>query len=235
VKDFFKGFRALLPLYLGIVPFALAFAVTARAAGLSVWETQSLSLFVFAGASQFSAAQLFGVGAGGFAIVLTTFLLNIRHALYGLSLARQIPMKPWQRLAAGFFLTDEAYGIILSSGGRSFAFLLGAELSLYLGWNVFTLVGALAGSLVPDPGALGVDFVFPLSFLALLLPLLRARAEILVAVFCGALAWILSNVLPSGLPILVTGVAGSLLGAYLTRGEPVQPTGNLADAAREVA
>jgi 4-azaleucine resistance transporter AzlC len=234
VKDFLLGFRTMFPLYLGVVPFALAFAVTARAAGLGVWETQSLSLFVFAGSSQFSAAQLFGSGASGFAIVLTTFLLNVRHALYGISLAREIPMRPWQRVMGAFFLTDEAYGVVLSSAGRSFAFLLGAELSLYLSWNAFTLVGALAGSLVPDPGALGVDFVFPLSFLALLLPLLRARAEVIVAVFSGALAWLVSSRLPGGLPILITGVAGSLLGAWLTRGE-APPTPTFEDAAREVA
>jgi predicted branched-subunit amino acid permease len=234
VKEFWLGFRALFPLYLGVVPFALAFAVTARAAGLSVWETQALSLFVFAGSSQFSAAQLFGSGASGVAIILTTFLLNVRHALYGLSLAREVPMNTWQRVVGGFFLTDEGYGVLLASRYRSFAFLLGGELSLYIAWNAFTLIGALAGSLVPDPSSIGVDFVFPLSFLALLLPLLRVRAEIVVAVFSGVLAWLLSSRAPGGLPILVTGIAGSLLGAWLTRNETL-PKPNLEDATREVA
>jgi predicted branched-subunit amino acid permease len=222
------------PLYLGIVPFAVAFAVTARAAGLSVWETQALSLFVFAGASQFSAAQMIGASAGGGAIVLTTFLLNVRHALYGVSLARIVKLEGWQRVVGAFFLTDEAYGVFIASGARSFAFLLGAELSLFASWNAFTLLGALAGSLLPDPASIGVDLVFPLSFLALLLPLLRTRAEVIVAALSGVLAWLVSSRLPGGLGILVTGLAGSVLGAWLTRGEPVQPP-SLEDAAREVA
>lgn len=234
MTEFWRGFRSMFPLYLGVIPFAIAFAVTSRAAGLSVWETQVLSLFVFAGASQFSAAQMFATGTSGFSIVLTTFLLNVRHALYGVSLARVIALKPWQRVVSAFFLTDEAYGTVIASGAKTFAFLLGAELSLYVSWNAFTLIGALAGSLLPDPVALGVDFVFPLSFLALLVPIIRARAELLVAIFSGALAFAISSRLPGGLPILITGVVGSLLGAWLTRSEPVPPP-SLEDAVREVA
>ena len=234
VTEFWRGFQKMFPLYLGIVPFAIAFAVTSRAAGLTIWETQVLSLFVFAGASQFSAAQMFATGASGPAIVLTTFLLNVRHALYGVSLARAVALKPWQRVVGAFFLTDEAYGVMVASGAKSFAFLLGAELSLYVSWNAFTLIGALAGSLLPDPVALGVDFVFPLSFLALLVPIIRSRVELIVAIFSGALAFAISSRLPGGLPILITGVAGSLLGAWLTRSETPPPP-KLEDAIREVA
>ena len=224
----------MLPLWLGVVPFGLAYAVTARAAGLSVLETQSLSVFVFAGSSQFSAATLFASGAGGFAIVLTTFLLNVRHLLYGLSLGRYMTLRPLERVVAAYFLTDEAYGVMVASGERSFAFLLGAELSLFLSWNAATLVGALLGSSIPDPAAFGVDFVFPLAFLALLVPILKTGTEVLVAVLSGALALLLARALPGGLPILVTGVLGSLLGAWLTRHEPPLPPA-LEDAMGEVA
>ena len=82
----------MLPLWLGVAPFAVAYAVTARAAHLSLLETQFMSLTVFAGASQFAAAGLFGQGAGGLSIIATTFLLNVRHVLYGLSLAQQLPI-----------------------------------------------------------------------------------------------------------------------------------------------
>ncbi len=222
------------PLYLGIVPFALAYAVTARAAGLSVLETCLMSVMVFAGASQFSAAGLFASGGSTFSIVLTAFLLNVRHVLYGLSLSREVKLSGPERAITAYFLTDEAYGMVIGARERSFLFVLGAELSLFVCWNICTLVGALAGSVIPDPSALGVDFVFPLSFLALLIPMLQSRASLTVAVVSGALAFGLSRVLPGGLPILLTGIAGSLLGAYLTRNEaPPQPS--LEDAVREVA
>jgi 4-azaleucine resistance transporter AzlC len=216
---FRHGFRAMVPLWLGVVPFGLAYAVIARDGGLSFVETQALSALVFAGSAQVSAAGLFGRGAGGLEIVLTTFLLNVRHVLYGVSLGRVVPMTHRQRLTAAYFLTDEAYGVAIARGARSFGFVLGAELSLFVVWNLATAAGALLGSVIPDPERLGIDFVFPIAFLALLVPLLRRRAEVVVAIVAGALAWGLAKGLPGGLPVLTAGASGALLGAWLTRGD----------------
>jgi 4-azaleucine resistance transporter AzlC len=202
------------------VPFGLAYAVIAREAGLSLVETQALSLLVFAGSAQVSAVGLFARGGGALEIVLTTFLLNVRHVLYGMSLGRTVPMTARERLVGAFFLTDEAYGVSVARGARSFGFVLGAELSLFLTWNLATLAGALVGGAIPDPERIGVDFVFPLAFLALLVPLLRRRHDVAVAVFAGAVAWGLArSVAGGGLPVLGAGVAGALVGAWLTRGE----------------
>jgi 4-azaleucine resistance transporter AzlC len=226
----------MLPLWLGVVPFGLAYAVTARAGGLNILETQALSVFVFAGGSQFSAAGLFASGASAATIILTTFLLNVRHALYGLSLGREIRLSTVERLIAAYFLTDEAFGVMIASKERSFAFLLGAELSLFFSWNVATFVGALLGSSISDPAALGVDFVFPLAFLALLIPIIKARVELMVALFAAVFAWALNSRLPGGLPILLTGIIASMLGAWLTRNEPnTQSNPTLEDAIREPA
>ncbi|WP_425147803.1 AzlC family ABC transporter permease [Deinococcus sp.] len=223
---FRAGFVAMLPLWLGVAPFAVAYAVTARAAHLSLLETQFMSLGVFAGASQFAAAGLFGQGVGALAIIFTTFLLNVRHVLYGLSLAQQMPLHGWRRMVAAQFLTDEAYGVTIAAapktpGGLSLAFLLGAELSLYAVWNTFTLIGSLAGAFIPDPKAVGADVIFPLAFLGLLVPLLRGRLELTVALVSGLLAWGVSRLLPGGLTVLIAGVGGALLGAALsTRQRP---------------
>lgn len=215
-----RGFLAVTPLWLGLAPFAVAYAVTARAAGLSVAEVCLMSLTTFAGASQFAAAGMFASGAAGASIVLTTLLLNVRHLLYGLSLAQKLPMSPRERLLAAQFLTDEAYGIALvqgpkDPGGLSFPFLLGAELSVYVSWNVVTLLGALAGAALPSPEQLGVGVVFPLAFLGLLIPQVTDRLTLLVAVVSGLAAWGLSKVLPGGLVVLGAGVGGALLGAML--------------------
>jgi len=209
----------MMPLWLGVVPFGVAYAVLARDAGLSLLETQAMSVLVFAGASQVSAVGLFKRGAGGLEIVLTTFLLNVRHVLYGMSLGRDVPMSTRERLTAAYFLTDEAYGVSIARRTRSFKFVLGAELSLFLTWNLATLVGALLGGVIPDPERIGVDFVFPVAFLALLVPLLRRRVDVLVAIFAGLAAWLLATVAAGGLPVLGAGVAGALLGATLTRGD----------------
>lgn len=223
---FRRGFWALAPLWLGVVPFGLAYAITARAGGLSLLEAQALSALVFAGSAQFSAVGLFAVGAGGVGIVLTTLLLNIRHLLYGVSLGRRFQLTRAERPVAAFFLTDEAFGIAAAAREEtSFRFLLGAEISLYAVWNLATLAGFLLGSAIPDPVGLGLDLIFPLAFLALLVPLVRTRIDLAVAILSGALAYGIARVLPGGLPILVTGVLGSLCGAFLTRGTELESTG----------
>ena len=153
--------------------------------------------------------------AGAGTLLLTTLLLNARHVLYGLSLGRILPLTPGQRAVAAHMLTDEAFGVTVAEPQRDFRFLLGAGLSLGLVWNLFTFLGILAGAAVPDPVALGVDFVFPLAFLALLIPLLRGRPEWVVAGASGLCALGLSRVLPGGLVVLVTAVGGSLVGAVL--------------------
>jgi 4-azaleucine resistance transporter AzlC len=231
---FWRGFLAVAPLWLGVVPFGIVYAVIARDAGLSVLETQAMSLFVFAGSAQFSAAGLFAAGSSAVGIVLTTLLLNVRHVLYGLSLGRRMPLPGWRRPTAAYFLTDEVFGIVSARPAPTFGFLVGAELSLFLVWNLATLGGAVLGATIPDPGELGLDLVFPLAFLALLVPLARARVELVVAVASGALAYLVAQVSSGGVPIVVAGVAGSLLGAVLTRGRPVEEP-RLEDAIREVA
>ncbi|HET6684524.1 MAG TPA: AzlC family ABC transporter permease [Gaiella sp.] len=233
-QAFVRGFSAIAPLWLGVVPFAIAYAVIARDAGLSLLETQALSLLVFAGSAQFTAAGLFATGATALEIVFTTFLLNVRHVLYGLALGRRVQLDGWRRPVAAFFLTDEVFGVVSSRRAPTFAYLLGAELSLFVAWNLSTLGGAFLGGAIPDPTKLGLDLVFPLAFLALLVPLVRTRTELLVALFSGALAYVVSQMSSGGVPIVVTGVAGSLLGAWLTRGRSVGEA-RLEDAIREVA
>ncbi len=234
-EAFARGFWILAPLWLGVVPFGLAYAVTARSAGLSLLETQALSTFVFAGSAQLSAVGLFATGAAGLEIVLTTLLLNVRHVLYGLSLGRELSLTRRQRPIAAYFLTDEAFGVVSAADERSFPFVLGAELSLFMVWNLATIGGFLLGAAIPDPARLGVDLIFPLAFLAILVPLVRTRVELVVAMASGALAFGLARVLPGGLPILLTGVGGSLLGASLSRRTPPQRRIDPDDAVSEVA
>ncbi|UCH25349.1 MAG: AzlC family ABC transporter permease [Trueperaceae bacterium] len=213
---FWHGLKAMAPLWLGIIPFGMAYAVTARSAGLSLLETQLMSLVVFAGGAQFSAAGLFSIGAGSLSLVLTTFLINVRHFLYGLTLEPRLKLSRLEKIVGAYFLTDEAFGVTIASGKRSFAFLLGAELSVFFLWNASTLLGSLLSRAVPDPQTLGVDFIFPLTFLALLIPLIKERVDLTVAVFSGALALAASQWINAGLTILVEGVLGSLIGALWT-------------------
>ncbi len=218
-----RGFLAVVPLWLGVCPFAVAFALLARAAHFDVLTTQACSALIFAGASQVAVVTLAAQGANAAAIVLTALLLNLRHVLYALSLNERLgprtPTRPPRPLLA-FVLTDEVYGLTikaLDEGRGGVAFYVGAGLSLYGSFNLATLAGSLLGTLIPNTAALGLDFIFPLTFLALLLPLLRERRHIVVAAASGLLAVAISRIAPGGVTILGAAIGAATLGAVLDR------------------
>lgn len=214
-----RGVVATIPLWAGVIPFAMAFALLARAAKLGVIETQLLSLAVFAGAAQIALVTLLATGANAIAIILTVLALNLRHILYGLSLSKQFGpgvKLPIPLMAA--FLTDEAYGVTVRDsldgrGGPSF--YLGASLGLYGIYNITTLLGSLIGQLLPSPEKLGLSFIFPLTFLALLLPLLRHWRQWLVATAAALSALLLSRVVAGGLTVLLAALLAASLGVVL--------------------
>jgi len=216
-----RGFVAMLPLWLGVVPFALAFAILARTSQFSTVETVTLSILVFAGSAQLAFVKLVEHDSGGAAILLTVLLLNLRHVLYGLSLNAHLPARtrpPRPVLAAG--MTDESYGLTIRAflGSRgSDGFFFGANLSLFVSFAAATLIGALLGSHIPDPDRLGLQIVFPLSFVALLLPLLGTRRDVAVAVLSGSLALLLSQSFGGGIVVLTTTMIGAGVGTLLDR------------------
>ena len=212
---FGAGFRAMLPLWIGVVPFGAAYAVTARTTGLDPFETQLMSLLVFAGGAQFAAVGLIAAGAGPWTLVSTTFLLNLRHLLYGMVVARTTELHGARRLLAAHLLTDEAFGVHVAQGRGRPAFLIGAGMSLFVVWNAATLLGSFLARSLPDPGAIGLDIVFPLAFLALLVPLVRDRRTAVVAGVAGLGGWALGGFMASGAALLVAATLAAGLAAAL--------------------
>jgi len=218
--EFRRGFRLMMPLWLGVVPFALALAIVAQDTGIGVAAMSAMSAVVFAGAAQLAIVRLIGDDASVAAIVGAVTLLNLRHLLYGLSMQPYLPKKVG-RARVAYLLTDESYGIAMREwrrGTGSVGVFLGAGVALWISWMAATTMGAVLGSWIPDPGRLGLDMVFPLTFLAILLPLLRQRLEWVVAIGAGALAVVLARVVSGGMTVFVVTVVGATAGALLTRG-----------------
>ncbi|MEI7645795.1 MAG: AzlC family ABC transporter permease [Chloroflexales bacterium] len=216
------GFLALAPLWLGAAPFGVIYAVSAIAAGLSPAQTMAMSLLVFAGASQFTAVGMFAAAAAPTAIIVTTLIVNARHLLLAASLAPYLRREgAWARLGLAAQLTDESYAIGVRqflSGRGSAAFQFGANISMYIVWQCSTLAGVLIGRVLPDPAAYGLDLVFPLTFVGLLVPLLRRRDSQVVAVAAAGLTLAGALWLPGSWYILLAGVAASAVGALWRRG-----------------
>ncbi len=216
---FRRGFIAALPLWPGAIPFSAAVAIAARASGFSAVETQLLSLTVFAGAAQVTIVSMVASGAATASVAITAILLNLRHLLYGMVLRRVMgPDERPRPEVAGSVLTDEGFGLAIQHAreGRGVsAFMLGSGLSLYVIWNLSTLGGIIFGSALPDPERIGLAFIFPLTFLALLWPLLRGRLALVVAASAALAMLALSRVMSGGVALPLAACTAALLGTVL--------------------
>jgi 4-azaleucine resistance transporter AzlC len=206
-RDFKRGFVATMALWPGEIPFAVAYAALAREAGFSLAEIQAMSMLIYAGSAQLAIINLVSAGAGFFSTVLTALVLNLRHILYGISLNKQLPEDTTPpRPVLAFFLTDESYGLTIKDeiqGGGGPAFFFGTSISLYGAFAVACFIGAIAGERLAELTELGLEFVFPLTFLLLLVPLLRSRVDVIVAAISGALVLLLDGRMNSGAALLI--------------------------------
>jgi 4-azaleucine resistance transporter AzlC len=211
-----------LPLLLGVAPFGMAYGAYAVSSGLSASLTGAMSVIIFGGASQFVAVRLIVDGVPGAIIVSSVLLVNSRHALYGASVAPYTDRLPrrWRALLA-YLLTDEAYAVAISRyrreddhGGNAYWYFLGAAAALWVAWQISTVMGIAVGSAVPDGWSL--DFALPLTFLALLVPLLRDRPA-LAAAAVAALVAVVGFDWPYGTGLVTAALAGMLAGIALER------------------
>jgi predicted branched-subunit amino acid permease len=215
---FGRGFAGLLPLWLGAIPVGIAYGVAARDVGFNVGETQLMSAIVFSASAQVSTLSLLAAGAPIPVIIVTALALNAQLLLMGLSVGRQERPTWPMRLLAACFLTDGAYGVALADGRIRLPVLVGAGVSMFLAWNMGTAIGALAGAALPDPRRLGVDLVVTLTFLAVLMPLVRSRSALLAALAAGLTTLVLLWIAPS-VAVLGAGVIGGSIGAWWARRE----------------
>ncbi|WPC03837.1 AzlC family ABC transporter permease [Pseudomonas benzenivorans] len=222
-QEFTQGARDMLPMLLGAMPFGIIFGSLAGAAGLSPWQTLGMSLLVFAGSAQFIAISLLGVGTGLAVLLLTTLVVNLRHALYSASLqpyVRHLP-KRW-RVPLAFWLTDEAYAVVqhryldADASPNKHWYFLGAALAMYLNWQLCTLVGVLFGQSVPNLAAWGLDFAMLATFIGIVVPMLRNSPQVAAALVAGAVALAFHG-LPYKLGLLAAAFSGIVVGVLLER------------------
>ncbi len=209
------GFASMLPLWAGAVPAGVAYGVASRAIGFGAVETQLMSLVVFSAAGQVGVLSILAGGASAWVAIGSMLALNAQLLLLGIAVGRRLQLTWPQRLLTAVLLTDGAYGV---AAGRDpylrLATLLGAGAGMFLGWNIGTALGIVAGETVPDPRRFGLDLVIPLSFTAILVPLARRRAALLAAIVAGATALVLIQFAPVGIAVLGAGIAGSGTGAW---------------------
>jgi 4-azaleucine resistance transporter AzlC len=217
-REFWLGVREELPILLGVVPFGMIYGILALSAGLSPLDAQAMSSVVFAGSAQFMTAKLVSAATPGLVILLTGFVVNLRHALYSASIApytRHLPLR-W-KAALAYLLTDEAYAVSIVHYQREGEIthkhwhLLGAGLALWTSWQVSTGVGIFLGAQIPAEW--GLDFALPLTFIALVVPGLKDRAGVLTAAV-ASLAALLFFGLPFKLGLIASAFIAIAVGLW---------------------
>ena len=218
-KQFWAGARSEIPLLIGVFPFGLIYGALALGSGLSPAASQMMSSIVFAGSAQFITAQLVHDAVPGFVIVLTIAVVNLRHMLYSASLAPYVASLPtrWKVLLS-YLLTDEAYAPTIlhyeKEGITPHAhwFWLGAGCSLWVVWQLSTALGIFLGAAIPESWSL--EFALPLTFIAMLVPVLKGRPAIAAALSAGIVA-LLAFSLPYKLGLIFAALVGILVGTLL--------------------
>ncbi|NAW92789.1 branched-chain amino acid ABC transporter permease [Vibrio sp. V42_P2S4T144] len=176
---FWQGTLAMMPLSIAVLPWGLLAGSFAIDTGLHPLEGQALSAILFAGSAQLVAMGMIKTGAGLVTMLLTTFFITSRHFLYSVSMRSKIAPLPLQwRLSLGFLLTDELFAIVGHHSDKQFNrwYALGAGLSFYLFWNVATLTGIIAGSLIPELNEMGLEFAVAATFIAIVVPTIKNAA-----------------------------------------------------------
>jgi 4-azaleucine resistance transporter AzlC len=211
------------------VGFALVYGLAAREAGYSLLEASAMSVIGFAGAAQFAAVGYVAQGLPWLPIVVLTFFLNARHLLYSASLAPRLRDVPFlQRAAMAHVLTDEAFALAATHFHRLGrvdvpGYWIAGVVAVFIPWNLATIAGYLLGSAIPDPGALGLDVVFPAAMAGLAIGLMTGRREIVAAAAGAAIGVVLSLAVGPGVGIVAGGLVGPLVGMAVPARPSVAP------------
>lgn len=216
-REFAAGVAAEAPILLGVLPFGLIFGALALQAGIPPAPALAMSSIVFAGSAQFVATQLFAAGAPAAIVLLSAFVVNLRHLLYSTSVAPYLSrLRPAWKGVLAYLLTDEAYAVAIThyqqTGTREdnrHWFFLGAGLTLWVTWQASTAAGIFLGARIP--GSWNLEFALPMTFLALARPAVTDRPTVVAAVTAGIVA-VLAYGMPMRLGIVAAAAAGIAAG-----------------------
>ncbi|MCB0211849.1 MAG: AzlC family ABC transporter permease [Anaerolineae bacterium] len=217
--EFLAGLKAISPILLGVVPFATITGIAAVEAKLPAGLAIASSVIIFAGASQLAAMQLIRENGAFAVIVLTVLVINLRFTMYSISLAPYFKnLASWWKGLLAYMLTDQAYALSIIRYTESpeqpakHWFFFGASVGLWVTWQLGTIVGVLVGAQVPANWSL--DFAIPLTFIAVTVPAIKSRRELIVAVVSVGIA-VAAAGLPYNLGLIVAALVGVLVGMVL--------------------
>ncbi|MFY0658491.1 MAG: AzlC family ABC transporter permease [Neptunomonas phycophila] len=217
-RECLSGAKATIPLIIGAIPFGIIFGTLAEPSGLSALGALAMSFIVYAGASQFIALGMLSAGAAIPVIIVTTFIVNLRHMLYAANMVpkvRHLSLR-WRTVMA-FGLTDETFAAVsnryLNSTNAEYAhwYYLGSFLAMYSNWVLCTGIGITLGELFPNMTEWGLDFAMSVTFIGMVMPYLKTRPMWAAVIVSGLLA-IATYSLPHKIGLMIAAFAGVSVG-----------------------
>jgi 4-azaleucine resistance transporter AzlC len=201
------GAREAVPFALAGFAVAVSFGISARSAGMPAAAAIAMSAFVYAGAAQFAAVAILAQGGSVAAAVLAAVLMNARYIAMGVAIGPSLKGGRMRRGLEGQSVVDASWALANRGDGRFDRHtLFGSSAIQYCTWVTGTVVGVVAGGVLPNPDALGIDAVFPAFFLALLVGEMKDRETAMVAVGGAIVAVVLGLLAPAGIGILAASV-----------------------------
>ncbi|MFB9994960.1 AzlC family ABC transporter permease [Deinococcus oregonensis] len=220
VPALWRGMRAFAPLIPGIVPFSMVAGIAAVQAGFTPVQSIAFSLIGYAGAAQLIASQMVASHAPTLLILLSTLIVNLRFTMYSVSmLPLFVGVSLPKRWLLAYGITDQAYAVTMGrplTEPHPVAYYAGAAVLMWLTWQSGTVVGALLGARIPANWPL--DFAVPLSFIALLVPVLNSRPQVVAAAMSAVVA-VIAHDLPFRLNLILGAVCGVTAGYLVQRSQ----------------
>lgn len=223
-KSFLKGIRHGVPIALGYLSVSFAFGIQAVSLSLSPMQAVLISLCNVTSAGQLAGITLMSEGASLMQMALAQLTINLRYALMSLSISQKLDggMNTLRRMLFAFCNTDEIFAVASAQPGKvGHRYLYGLMLMPYFGWALGTLLGAVAGQLLPLFFRTALGIAIYGMFIAIVIPPAREHRPVrVVALTAAALSLALRyvpflNRIGSGYAIMICAVAASCLGAAL--------------------
>ncbi|WP_138419822.1 AzlC family ABC transporter permease [Aquibacillus sediminis] len=217
-----RGIAKGIPIMFGYLPIALTYGVLAKQAGLTVVEITLMSVFVFAGASQFMAASMMALGTGAMEIIIATFVLNFRHFVMSLSFMNRLKGfgQRW-KVPLSLGLTDETFAVASihtkeakqEKGAYFYAALI---LTAYTSWVIGSFMGGILGDIIPAALSQSMGIALYAMFIGLLIPSVKKEVKVaLIAIIAMLINYMCQLFMSEGWAIVTGTLIGALAGIHL--------------------
>jgi predicted branched-subunit amino acid permease len=215
-EEFIAGAREVAPVLLGTIPFGFVAGVAAIPAGFTALQGIALSVFSFSGIAQLITYQLVAAGSPILVTVAAASVVSLRLMMYSAAISPHLAhlSRGW-RVLLSFLMTDQSFANTVQRFSEPgdvrwrHWHALGSSLTLYVTWQAAVIVGVVFGAQIPATWSL--DFAVVLTFIALLVPAVRTRADLAAAIVAGGVALIAAG-LPFRLSLIVASLAGIAVG-----------------------